>query len=110
MLVGTNDLAKPEAVFKESAENMMETAIDCCNGKQNVIISAILPRYDEQYYRVGLANVILQELSSKCGIQFQSYHIELTTHESFHLYRHDNFHLNIRGSRLLADHLSLDAK
>ena len=110
MVVGTNDLAKPEAVFKESAENMMETAIDCCNDKQNVIISAILPRYDEQYYKVGWANEILQELSSKCGIQFQPYPIELTTNESFHLYRHDNVHLNFRGSRLLADHLNLDVK
>ena len=70
MVVGTNDLGKPEAVFKESAENMMETAIDCCNDKQNVIISAILPRYDEQYYKVSWANEILLELSSKCGIQF----------------------------------------
>ena len=49
------------------------------NDKQNVIISAILPRYDEQYYKVGWANELLQELSSKCGIQFQPYPIELTT-------------------------------
>ena len=110
MVVGTNDLGKPEAVFKESAENMMETAIGCCNDKQNVTISAILPRYDEQYYNVGWANEILQELSLKCGIQFQPYPIELTTNESFHLYRHDNVHLNFRGSRLLADHLNLDVK
>ena len=105
MVVGTNDLVKPAAVFKENAENMMETAIECRGEKEDVIISAILPRYDEQYCKVGWAYQILQELSSKYGVQLKPYPIQLTTKKSFHLYRHDNVHLNFRDSRLPADHL-----
>ena len=77
---GTNDL-KTEKTSEEIAEEIFKLANEVKNDKNNVIVSAIIPRADKLNYKGQKVTMCLKLLCSQSNVGFMENIIDASKHQ-----------------------------